>query len=102
MEAIATRVTQFPTGDRSAESIDAVFVLDRGFVLNFGDGHSVLTTSAPGLEESLHGYYYEQTDAMMMFMRWLPLMLATPISQPPVLPRYLLANLPIRADPEAG
>jgi hypothetical protein len=101
MKDLATVVTQFPTGDRSAESVDAVFVLDRGFVLNFGNGKSAFTSIGHDTDEPLTGYYYEDKDPLLMLVRWLPLMLAVPISQLPILPRYILANASGAIPPDA-
>lgn len=91
IETIAERVSKWPTGERSKESLDGVFVLDRGFVVNFGNGASALTLLGPDGESSLTGYWHDDKDALMMLMRWLPLVLAAPTAQLPVLPRYVLA-----------
>jgi len=92
MEQIAAMVSQCATGNRAVESVDAVFVLDSGYVLNFGNGNSALTSIGPDAEGPLIGYYYDTKEPLMMLMRWLPLMLAVPMSQLPILPRYILAN----------
>jgi hypothetical protein len=79
---------------RTGESIDGVFILDTGFVLNFGDGEgSFVTKPADGSGQPLRGYYWDNERApLLMLMSWLPLSLTVPLYQVPVLSHYLLGD----------
>ena len=77
---------------RSGESIDGVFVLNQGFVLNFGDGKGAFVAQAPA-GGRLSGYYWDDTRTpLLTLMMWLPVSLTVPVSQIPVLSQYLLGD----------
>jgi hypothetical protein len=93
IETITERViaASRPNAGRHGESIDGIFVLDRGYVLNFGNGGSAFVAQGP-TGDRLAGYYYEDKDPLLALMMWLPLALAMPLSQLPVLSQYLLGD----------
>jgi hypothetical protein len=76
---------------RAGEGIDGVFVLDRGYVLNFGYGKGAFVAQADDGERLL-GYYHDDKEPLLMLFRWLSLSLAIPISQLPVLSQYILGD----------
>jgi hypothetical protein len=97
IETIADRVEEAAdvAGRRHGESLDAVFILDRGYVLNVGSGRSAFVLgNADG--HRLTGYFHDDKDAMLTLMQWLPLVLASPLSQLPILSQYLLGDPPTR------
>ena len=94
IETIAARVAAVndPARGRSGEGIDGVFVLDRGYVQNYGYGRSGFVAQ-DGDGDRLIGYYHDDVEApLMALMRWLPLALAIPLYQLPVLSQYILAD----------
>ncbi len=95
LEAI-TDVLQDASGDMSRridESLDGVFVLGLGYVLNFGDGKGAMVVADARTGARLEGYHWDEGSPLMMLMRWLPLALALPHTQLPVLASYLLTDL---------
>lgn len=96
IETIAERVaaTHNIADGRRGEAIDGVFVLDRGYVLNFGYGRSAFVAQ-DGEGERLKGFFHDdQEPPLLALMRWLPLVLAAPMSQLPILSQYLLPDTP--------
>jgi hypothetical protein len=95
IETIATRVaaTNHHENGRSGEAIDGVFVLGKGYVLNFGYGESAFVVQGPD-GERLVGYYHDDTTLpLLTLMQWLPLSMALPASQLPLLTNYLLTDV---------
>jgi hypothetical protein len=98
LETIAERVQEAgsATPGRVGESIDGIFVLDRGYVMNFGAGDGAFVVQGPS-GDRLFGYYWDdQRSPLMTLMRWLPTALAVPLSQLPVLVNYLLVDVSAR------
>lgn len=80
------------SGGRTTESIDGVFVLDRGFVLNFGDGKGAFVTQGSNGVRLTQYYWDDEMAPLVALMMWLPTALALPLAQLPVLARYLLTD----------
>ena len=94
IETIAKRVSAAcePGVGRRGESLDGVFVLGQGYVLNFGYGKGAFAVR-DGAGERLTGYYYDEIDPpLLTLLMWLPLALAVPVSQTPILSEYLLGD----------
>jgi hypothetical protein len=94
LEGICTTVEAATGDERGLESLDGVFVLGSGSVLNYGDGSGSFVCQGPS-GDSLSGYYWDDEQSpLLMLMRWLPTALALPVVQIPVLPRYILSSVP--------
>lgn len=76
---------------RAGEGIDGVFVLDRGYVVNFGYGSGAFVAQGDD-GGRLVGYYHDDKEPLLMLLRWLPLSLTIPVAQVPVLSLYLLGD----------
>jgi len=69
---------------------DAVFVLDRGWVINFGDGKGSLQFRTPeGI--SLKGWQWQNSDSVLFdLLGWLSTVMPRMIRFEPILPKYIL------------
>jgi hypothetical protein len=94
IETIGERVSGANECERGrvGEGIDGVFVLDRGYVLNFGYGSGAVVAQGDD-GDRLMGYYHDDKEPLLMLLRWLPLCLAIPQTQLPVLSQYVLGDV---------
>jgi hypothetical protein len=91
LETINERLRQGMLGDFEINrQLDAVFVLDRGWVINFGDGTgSFKFTSTAGVD--LAGWVTKETDAVLFdLMAWLSAVIPHRIILSSILPLYML------------
>jgi hypothetical protein len=73
------------------EMVDAIFLLDRGVVINFGDGgHALQFRNPDGVPQA--GWIPQQTDAVLFeLLSWLSASIPKMIRFAPIIPRYLQA-----------
>ena len=70
--------------------IDAVYVLGRGWVVNFGDGDGAFQFRTPA-GESVRGWVEHETESVLLdFMTWLSIVMPRTIRFEPMLVRYTL------------
>ena len=95
LSAIAERTTQF-TGDRRIEPtalLDAVFVLDRGWLINFGDGKGSLQLRT-GNGQPVVGWAAKRSDSVLFYLLgWLSVVMPTMIRVKPILRAYIVPGL---------
>ncbi len=85
METISTAIETQPGGT----VFDAVFALNRGFAIDFGDGQGSLKVG--GVEKPATGWgYWEGGQVLAQFISWLSIIMRRVRYPGPILPLYLL------------
>ncbi len=74
--------------------IDGLFLLDRGWVIDFGDGKGTFQFRSPNGESSSGWVYQESTSVLFNFLGWLSSVMLRTIRFEPILPRYLMEEWP--------
>jgi hypothetical protein len=102
MDSIAERFLTVVDGPRELESLDALVVLGKGYVVNLGFGERAFQTVGPD-GVALEGYNWDdRSESFGMLLSWLPLALVAPTIPTPILAPYLLADLAGLSRPSAG
>jgi hypothetical protein len=94
LAAIAERTTQFIAdgGIEPSRLVDAVFVLDRGSVVNFGDGQGSFQLRTPD-GQSVTGWAIQESDCVLFdLLAWLSIVMPRMIRFEPVLGAYMVAS----------
>ena len=70
--------------------LDAVFVLGRGWIINFGDGKGSFQFRTPK-GESIEGWAWKDSDSVLFgLLGWLSIVMPRMIRFEPILPGYIL------------
>lgn len=78
---------------RRNESLDAVFVLSSGWMIDFTGGDGALALG-DGSGERLKGYWWGDEHVLLHLLSWLSLSLLRPRLSVPILSSYILADWP--------
>jgi len=96
LAGVQNKVTQFQeSGAVEVNRLaDAVFLLDRGWVIDFGDGQGCFKFGTPG-GESVQGWVSKDTDSVIFdLLSWLSAVMPRVIRFEPILPHYTMPGTP--------
>lgn len=87
--------SQYPTTDsKPYPGIDAVFVLNEGWAINFGDGEGAFKLQVPS-GESHQGWAFQKSESVMFdCLAWLSAVMPRTNQPSPIIVRYMLPEQP--------
>jgi Domain of unknown function (DUF6602) len=91
IETVSERILAYQNcrGLRPGQLVDAVFLLDRGWLINFGDGAEEFKFKLPD-GRSLPGWIHEpSSDVLLTLITWLSVVMPKFVYQPPIMQLYL-------------
>jgi hypothetical protein len=96
LEAVATQLAEkgrygaagYPGG------IDGVFLLDRGWAIDFGDGTGSLQFRRPTGESAAGWVFHESSSVLFDFLGWLSSVMLRTLRFEPIMPPYLVDEWP--------
>jgi len=75
---------------RSGKLVDAVFILDRGWLINFGDGEGSLQFRTPEGKSTV-GWMWKESDSVLFdLLGWLSIVIPRMVRFEPILARYIV------------
>lgn len=73
--------------------VDGIFILDRGWIINFGDGKGSFKFRTPE-GESVEGWVYQDSDSVLFdLLGWLSIVIPRMNRYEPILSRYILPDI---------
>lgn len=91
METVSERILAYQTsrGLGLGQLVDSVFLLDRGWIINFGDGTEEFKFKLPD-GRSLPGWIQQPTpEVLLTLITWLSVVMPKFVYQPPIMQLYL-------------
>lgn len=92
IETVLERTLNFNKQCSETEQIDAIFLLDKGSIINFGDGHGLLKFGKIINKESVSGYHISNRNSESVlydFLTWLSVSIQNPIIYQSILINYI-------------